>query len=166
MRFLRPFFLLLVFLLPSISFAQPTPSEPALHVSGVTGRSVDLTEQDLAKLPRVKADVVTEKGIAAVYEGVAVSEILRRVDAPFGKAMRRDGMTLYLIVTASDGYKVLFALPEVDPAFTDRVVLIADHRDGKSLSTAEGPFRMIVPGEKLHARWIRNVTTLSLRRAN
>ncbi|HXN87379.1 MAG TPA: hypothetical protein VN867_14995, partial [Candidatus Binataceae bacterium] len=70
-------------------------------MSGVTGRSVDLTEQDLAKLPRVKADVVTEKGIAAVYEGVAVSEILRRVDAPFGKAMRRDGMTLYLIVAAS-----------------------------------------------------------------
>jgi hypothetical protein len=159
--------LLIVLLLPSISIAQPAPTpEVVLHVSGATGHSLDLTEEDLSKLPRVSVNVTTEKGIAAVYEGVAVSEILRRVDAPFGKAMRRDGMTLYLIVTASDGYRVLYALAELDPAFADRVVLLADHRDGKSLSSAEGPFRMIVPGEKLHARWIRNVTTLSLHRAN
>ena len=35
------------------------------------------------------------------------------------------------------------------------VVLLADHRDGQPLSTAEGPLRLVVPDEKRHARWVR-----------
>ena len=66
-------------------------------------------------------------------------------------------MALYLLVEAADGYRVIFALPELDPAFTERVVLLADHRDGQPLSTAEGPLRLVVPDEKRHARWVRQV---------
>jgi len=50
-------------------------------------------------------------------------------------------------------------------AFTDRRILLVDRRDGKDLSSAEGPFRIVVPGEKRHARWIRNVTALSIKTA-
>jgi hypothetical protein len=48
------------------------------------------------------------------------------------------------------------------PAFSDRVILLADRRDGKPLDNREGPLRLIVPGDKRHARWIRGVTTLEV----
>ena len=46
------------------------------------------------------------------------------------------------------------------------VVLLAYRRDGKELSSQEGPFRIIAPGEKRHARWVRNVTSVSIKRAS
>ena len=57
--------------------------------------------------------------------------------------------------------------PEVDldPDFTDRVILLADRRDGHPLSSKEGPFRIVVPGEKRHARWVREVTALVIQEA-
>ena len=50
------------------------------------------------------------------------------------------------------------------PGFTDRVILLADRRDGKPLSAREGPFQVIVPGEKKHARWVRQVIRLKVGR--
>ena len=73
-------------------------------------------------------------------------------------------MALYVVVEAADGYRAVFALAELDPAFTDRVILLADRRDGKPLSTREGPFQIIVPGEKKHARWVRQVIRLKVGR--
>ena len=57
---------------------------------------------------------------------------------------------------------MVFALPELDPAFTDRVILLADKADGHLLDSNQGPFRIVVPGEKRMARWVRQVTTLKL----
>jgi hypothetical protein len=44
-------------------------------------------------------------------------------------------------------------------------VLLADRRDDQPLASREGPFRIVVPGEKLHARWVREVQSLDLERA-
>jgi hypothetical protein len=46
-------------------------------------------------------------------------------------------------------------LSEQDPELTDRVILLADAKDGQPLAPNEGPFRIIVPGEKRAARWVR-----------
>jgi hypothetical protein len=48
---------------------------------------------------------------------------------------------------------------------TERVVLLADRRDGKTLSATEGPLRVVVPDEKRQGRWVRQVITLTVRRA-
>ena len=74
-------------------------------------------------------------------------------------------MALYLVVEAADGYRAVFALSELDPAFTDRVVLLADRRDGQPLSMRDGPLQVVVPGEKKHARWVRQVIRLRVGRA-
>ena len=116
-------------------------------------------------MPRESANLVDEKGTHAIYEGVPIIEILRRAGAPTGKDLRGKQTTLYVLVTASDGYHAVFALAELDPGFTDRRVLMADRRNGKDLSAAEGPFRIVVPGEKRHARWVRNVTALTVKTA-
>jgi hypothetical protein len=73
-------------------------------------------------------------------------------------------MALYVVIEATDGYRAVFALVELDSAFTDRVVLIADRRAGKPLSTKEAPYQVIVPGEQKHARWARQVIRLKVGR--
>ena len=70
-----------------------------------------------------------------------------------------------MLAEASDGYRVLFSIAELDARFTDRVVILADRKDGQPLPAAEGPYRLIVPGEKRPARWARQVTRISLGRA-
>jgi len=42
------------------------------------------------------------------------------------------------------------------------VIILADHRDGKPLDAHEGPLRIVVPGDKRGARWIRGVTSLEV----
>jgi hypothetical protein len=110
--------------------------------------------------------VTDEKGTQVEYGGVPVAEILEKVGAPLGKKMKGPNMALGVIASAPDGYRVLFALTEFDPAFSDRVIILADRRDGKALDSHEGPLRFVVPGDKRHARWIRGVTTLEVVRVH
>jgi hypothetical protein len=64
------------------------------------------------------------------------------------------------MVRAADGYMVVFALAEVDPAFAVREIILADKRDGQPLDAKEGPFRIVAPGHKRPARWARQVVEL------
>ena len=67
-------------------------------------------------------------------------------------------------MTAHDGYRVLFALPELDPDFTDnsQQIILADTADGKPLGDKQGPVRIVVPQEKKGARWIRMVESIEV----
>jgi hypothetical protein len=157
--------------LPQVALGQAASQQTAswgefgLSVSGPAGQSIRLRAHDLAAMAHERINVVDEKGSDITYEGVPIIEILRRVGTPSGKDLRGKQMTLYLLVSASDGYHAVFSLAELDPDFTDRRILLVDRRDGKALSSAEGPFRILVPGEKRHARWVRNVTALAVKTA-
>ena len=151
--------------LPSPSSEQQnasTASSATLRITGEVGRPLVLHATDLLKLSRQTVNVSDEKGIRARYEGVPVAELLRQADVPLGKQLRGSRLKLYVVVAASDGYRAVFALPEFDPDFTDRVILLVDRRDGRALSASEGPFRIVVPGEKRHARWVREVVALDV----
>lgn len=117
----------------------------------------------VTKLPRLRIRAADEKGTESVWEGTPLYEVLKAAGIKFGEALRGPGMANYLLVEAADGYRVAFALPELDPAFSDRVFLLADRRDGKAMNEKEGPLR-IVPDEKRHARWVRQVTGMSIGR--
>ena len=46
------------------------------------------------------------------------------------------------------------ARKEVRP-FTDKQIVLAYLKDGKPLDEKEGPYRIVIPGEKRMARWVR-----------
>jgi len=71
-------------------------------------------------------------------------------------------MSDVLVVGAIDAYKVAFALAEIDPAFATREIVLVDKRDGKPLDDKEGPLRVVAPGDKRPARWVRQVITLRI----
>ena len=64
------------------------------------------------------------------------------------------------MVICADGYRVVFSLAELDSSFTGKSVILADIADGKPLSLKTGPFRLVVPDEKIHARSCHQVTEL------
>ena len=161
---LLPAFSLLVL----ASFWLPPPAsaeDAALRVNGAVAKQLSLSAADLAAMPHQSIKVTDDKGTTALYEGTPVLEILKRAGAPLGKELRGRNMAMCVLAVGSDGYEAVFALPEIDPGFSDQVILVADRRDGQRLNSIEGPLRLVVPRELRHARWVRNLTTLKVRDA-
>jgi DMSO/TMAO reductase YedYZ molybdopterin-dependent catalytic subunit len=140
-------------------------SDVLLSVGGDVPRPLALTAAQLAQLPRWTVRATDSGGKESEFEGIPLIELLKAAGVKFGPALRGPALATYLVVEATDGYRAVFALPELDPECTDRVVLLADRRDGKALDVKEGPLRVVVPGEKRHSRWVRQVIALKLGRA-
>lgn len=150
-------------------FAQ-TPTvqsqkESFLAVEGEVARPLKLAATDLAKLPRSTVKAKDHDGKEATYEGVALVEILKLAGVESGEKLRGKSLAKFLLVEAADGYRAVFALPELDPAFSDQVIILAERRDGSALGAREGPWQIIVPNDKRHGRWVRQVISFNLRRA-
>jgi DMSO/TMAO reductase YedYZ molybdopterin-dependent catalytic subunit len=156
-----------VALVPAISGQTPQASAPeiSLSVSGEVERPLKLTAADLGKLPRRSVRAKDHDGKESEYEGSPLVEVLKLAGVKFGEGLRGKNLALYLVVEASDGYRAVYALPELDPAYTEKVIMLVDKRDGKALDAKEGGLRIVVPDEKMHARWVRQVTGLVIRRA-
>jgi hypothetical protein len=79
-------------------------------------------------------------------------------------ACSREIITTTVLVEAADGFQALFSLAELRPELTDRVILLADTKDGQPLRPREGPFRILVCAEKLPARWVCQVKAMTVRK--
>ena len=137
-------------------------AEIALSVTGEVKTPLKLTLAEIESMPAQKISARDHDGSTADYEGVPLHEILAHAGVPQGQSLRGDALQLCVLVKASDGYKVAFALAELDPRFTDKMVLLAFKRDGKELDAKSGPLRLIIPDEKYQGRWVREVTGLEI----
>jgi hypothetical protein len=128
-----------------------------------SGAETVLSAKQFAQLPRQSAKAKDHSGALARYEGVALAELLRVARVPLGSDLKGARLANCILVEARDGYRVVFSLPEVDPGMTDHLVLVADAKDGKPLDARDAPYRLIVPQDKRYARWVRQVTRISIR---
>jgi hypothetical protein len=135
-----------------------------ITVVNESGKSLVLTDAAWKKLPRQTFKAKDHSGTLATYEGVIVARVLQEGGVTLGKELRGPRLANCLLVEAVDGYRVAFSLAEVDPGMTDGVVLLADRKDGKLLDAKEGPYRLVVPRDKRHSRWVRQVIRLSVQR--
>ena len=143
-----------------------TSSSTALTVSfGDPVQEVKLTKEALAKLPRKSIKITEGNGKDAEYEGIPLDEVLKLAKVPMGNELRgRSVAPMVVIADANDGARAVYALAEVEPSFSDKLVLLADKRDGQALNADEGPFRMVIPSDKRHARWLRQVKGLTVKK--
>ncbi len=146
------------------TFAQKAP-EVLLTVGGEVEHPLKLTRAGLDKFARQTVRAKDHDGKEYAFEGVAVLEILQKAGLKFGDALRGKALATYLLVEAADGYQAVYALPEFDPPTKDRLILLADRQDGAAFPATAGPLKMIVPGDKTHARWVRQVRSLTIVRA-
>lgn len=142
---------------PDTAVTAPT----VLTVAGAVPAQLTLTAEDLAKMPRATAALISD-GTTITYEGVLLYDILTKAGWQFGRGMTGKGMASYVMVTAKDGYQVVFSLAEIDPLFGGAKVIIADKADGAALPGREKPFRVVAPGEKMHARSIYSLVKIEV----
>lgn len=143
--------------------AQTKEKESFIKVEGEVATPLSLYAADLTKMKRAEAVLKDKDGKTIAYSGVPLFEILKLAGVTLGKELHGENLTKYLLVRAADGYEVLFSLAEIDPEYTNKVIILADQKDGKSLPTGKGPFRIIVPEENKPARCVLQVANLIVR---
>jgi hypothetical protein len=149
-------------LFTSIAVCQ---GQTTLVVQGVGGKTVTLSAADLSNLPQQTVNT-TDHGTPATFDGVLLTDVLAKVGLPLGEKFHHTVASYYLVVEAKDAYRAVFAWAERDSTFMDKSAYVVTKRDGKPLSDKDGPFQLVVPGEKRGARWVRQVTALKIRQAN
>ena len=132
-----------------------------LTIETETGKQTVLTRSDIEALPHTNV-TTGESDTSATFVGVSLKAVLEKAGVSFGESLRGKRLASCLLVEAADGYRVVFALPEIDSAFTEKQIVLAFLKNGKPLDEKEGPYRIVVPDEKRMARWIRQVTTLKI----
>jgi hypothetical protein len=115
---------------------------------------------ELGGLPHTAVVVKGMDGRNRKYAGVALYDLLASAGMELGGDQRPAALTTYLWVEGSDGYRVLFSGAEVHRYIGAGEVLLADSEDGKALSKSDGPYRLVVASDKVHARWMKRVRAL------
>jgi hypothetical protein len=126
-----------------------------------TGKQIVLSRADIETLPHSKVTTGASDGSTA-FEGVALKALLDKAGVGLGEPLKGKRLASCLLVEAADGYRVVIAMPETDPAFTDKQIVLAFLKNGKPLDDKEGPYRIVIPNEKKMARWVRQVTALKI----
>jgi hypothetical protein len=72
-------------------------------------------------------------------------------------------LATYVVAEASDGYRVIFSIGEIDPDVHDSEIIVADSINGAVAMGANlGPLRLVVPHDKRPARWVRMLQSLTV----
>jgi DMSO/TMAO reductase YedYZ molybdopterin-dependent catalytic subunit len=145
----------------AVTLLPAQDAAPALQVTGDVKQPLTLTADDLAKMPRVTVKTMNN-GMETVYEGVWLHDVLKQAGVPQGGELRGKALSSYVMASAQDGYQVVFSLGELDPAFIDNEILLADTANGKALFGSQGRFRLVVPKDKSGARSVRMLTKLEV----
>jgi hypothetical protein len=152
---------------PALIAQQMQHAGPAVPSSSLTirtedGKTLVLSSDELAALPHKSVAVFNEHNQANErYSGVPLSVLLGKVGVPQGDQVRGGILTTGIVAEGTDGYKVLYSLAEVDPAIHTGDVIVADSLNGQKLG-ADGAFKLVATEDKRPARWVRNLTTISV----
>jgi DMSO/TMAO reductase YedYZ molybdopterin-dependent catalytic subunit len=145
---------LAIVLLPCAAYAQsptspcPAPRPGTVHVRGEVARPFDLDSTNWSQFPQTS---VAEQGHGTptgTYAGIPLSALLARAGVPQRNELRGKAIAQVMMVEASDGYGASYGVAELDTAFVDRAVLLANRMDGKPLTAEYGPYQVIVQHEK------------------
>jgi hypothetical protein len=98
------------------------------------------------------------------YEGVRLKVVLEKAGVLNAeKPLHGRQLLQYLVVSANDGYSVLFSLAELEEATgATSNVLLADKVGGQPLTEKEVPLQLVVPSDKRPERFVRMVNTLTV----
>jgi hypothetical protein len=141
--------------------SAPSPSTH-LTIKTYEGKTLTLSPEELAALPHKSVSVFNAHSKAnETYSGVPLADLLSKVGVPLGESVRGKLFLTGVVASGMDGYGVLYSLAEVDPSIHTGDVIVADTVDGKKLDK-DGVFKMVSSEERRPARWVRNLTSISV----
>jgi hypothetical protein len=143
--------------------AAPLTAQSTLSIVDTSGATRTLADSDLAALPQDTVRAGIHGGPIQAFTGPTLGAVLGRAGIRLD-TLRGPALTLYVLAEARDGYRVTFAIGELATYLSDRKVIVARAADGRPLGEKDGPWRVVVEGERLPTRWIRQVSRLVVRK--
>jgi hypothetical protein len=136
------------------------PSHTLTVVAG--GKSTVLTMADLQAMPQITLKVHNgHSNEDETYTGVPMSALL----AKFGLTLANGGAHKvyhsYVKAEGTDKYWVLYSATELEPEIATWDSLVAITVNGHPI-VQNGDFRMIAGGERRPARWVENLSSLTI----
>ena len=151
--------LLIIAVTNAIVYGQRSPAQ-IVTVQGEVLKPLKLSRDEIMNLKQTEVSARDHDGELRTYKGVALVDVLIAAGVTLGAQLRGKNLMKYVAVKAADSYEVVFSLPEIDPEFTSQTILLAYKVDGADLAKEDGPYRMVVPNDRRHARWVREVISL------
>jgi hypothetical protein len=141
---------------------SPAVPSTQLTIRGLDGKSLTISPEELAAMPHKSVSVFNEHAKAnETYSGVPLSDLLAKVGVPLGEKVHGKLFLTGIIAEGTDKYDVLYTLAEVDPSIHTGDVIVADSVNGHKLDK-DGAFKIVSTEEKRPARWVRNLTAISV----
>ena len=126
-------------------------------------RTLAFTAEEFAALPHSELTATDPHAKAEHrFTGVSLRDLFARFDVPTGKQIRGAALQFAVLVRGTDGYAAVFSLTELDELYGNRAALLAERDETGPLDGHYGPLRLVVPGDQLAARWVRNVASVEL----
>jgi|GEM_PF-748298 len=148
-----------------IEIVKPAPEAEAklteLEIVNEQGDTLRLVI-GLSGVPRERVKV-EHHGIDETYQGIPLAAVLAIAGIEMGAEARGELVSRYVRVVAEDGYGAVLSIGEIDPFLSSQIVLLADRKDDEVLAPGDGPLRLIVPADKRHRRWVRQVKRIEVR---
>lgn len=142
--------------------SRPAVPSTLLKIQGLDGNSITLTPEEFAALPHKTVSVFNSHSKTnEKYSGVPLTDLLAKVGVPVGEQVKGKLFLTGVVAEGTDHYEVLYALAEVDPSVHAGDVIVADAIDDHKLEN-DGAFKMVSTEEKRPARWVRNLTSITV----
>jgi hypothetical protein len=144
--------------------AAPVAST-SLTVTGPDGKTQTYSTEDLRGMAHLTVKVHNAHSNAdESYSGVPVSELAKRAEPKLvtGDKPKIKPLMMVLVFGGTDNYHVVLTMCDVDPSCRNGMAIVADQQDGKSITT-DGDFKLIVTEDKKPQRWVRNLSSITLK---
>jgi hypothetical protein len=139
MKKLNLFLTAIAFFSISVTALSQSSSDAFITIGGEVLKPLKLAVKDLDKFPSTEIKAKDKEGKEHTYKGTLLFAVLDSAGVTLGKQLRGENLTKYILVTATDGYQVLYSLPEIDPEFTSNTILLTTQVDGNPLPKGEVP---------------------------
>ena len=151
--------------------AQALAAGPSTSVvvSGAVDHPATYTAATLAALPQVTQTDTFASGTTPqthTYTGSTIWNAISAAGVQTTPGVKNDILDRYVLATGTDGYRVVYSLGELDPAFGNRADLVATQETigGKTAPlTGDGFARSTAPGDVKGGRYVSNLASLTVR---
>jgi hypothetical protein len=136
------------------------PARAEITIVGPDGGTKRFTADMLAALPVARVSATSHDKTVA-YTGADLLDVLRAAGIDPPDQLRGARMRRVLLAQGADGYTVAFSFAELDPSLGGRKAYVVNRGDDRPLAE-DGPWRLVVPQDARAARWVRQLTRLTV----
>jgi DMSO/TMAO reductase YedYZ molybdopterin-dependent catalytic subunit len=161
---------------PAVMLAQSSVATPGaeaadatIELKGLVTNPGPVAIADLQQMPQETVDVTFESGGGTekhTYTGVRLYDALDQLGLAIDPEARNPLLSVYIVITANDGYQLVLSGGEIDPNFGHEPILLTWNQDGQPLAGEQGPLRLVVPGDLRGGRYIYGIVSIDVRSIN